>query len=304
MIKQYNYPIMKNNYNVEYDILLSKVHRWGELIRFGGTLLIDDIEEDVQNSLYLIQNQRDQFVSKVFSKKNLDDIKKYEIEAVNICILSLIVGVDLNLPHGDLIDLGVAALLKDLGMNRVPKEILNKSGQLSEDEIAEIRKHPIYSSQILEDLGFTKKIIDIVLDHHERWDGKGYPRGKSQDEINYLSRILSVLDGYISMREDRPYRESLHGYDAIKSIIGDNGQRYDPSILNIAVKSIGIYPIGSYVALNDASICQVVAINKSTPLKPIVKVIVNKNGTESKSNQLIDISDNNSFFIVKSVLES
>lgn len=295
---------MKNNYNVEYDILLSKVHRWGEIIRFGGTLVIEDIEDDIKNCLYLIKNERDSFITKVYTKKDLGDVSSYEIEAVDICILSLTVGVDLNLPAPDLILLGISALLKDLGMNRISKDILNKKEDLNEDEIAEIKNHPSYTIEIIEKLGFNNQISDIIMDHHERWDGKGYPRGKSHESINYLSRIISVLDGYNAMKEDRPYRQSLHGYDAIKSIIGDNGERYDPSILSVAVKSIGVYPIGSYVALNDASICRVISINKNKPLKPVVQVIVNKDGTESKSNLIIDISDNNRFFIIKSVLVS
>lgn len=294
---------MNNNYSVEYDLLLAKVHRWGEVIRYGGSIVVEDIEDDIKNIIYIIENDRDALITKVFSKKDLKDFKKFEIESVNICILSLVIGIDLNLPLDELIKLGVAALIKDIGMNRVPKDILNKKEDLTEKEVAEIKNHPTYSSQIVRDLGFGEDIINIIMDHHERWDGMGYPKGKNREGINYLARILSVLDGYNAMKEERPYRESLHAYDAIKSIIGDNGHRYDPSVLSVVVRSIGIYPIGSYVALNDASICKVIAINKKTPLKPVVRVIVNKDGTESKSNQIIDISDNNRFFVVKNVVE-
>lgn len=295
---------MKDSYNVEYDILISKVHRWGELIRFGGTLLIEDVEDDIKNSIELLKNHKDKFIEIVFSNKKIPDALNYEIEAVNIAILSLAVGLDLNLNDKELLILGVAAILKDLGMNKIPSEILNKTDDLSEDEMVEIKKHPEYSINIIKDLGFDESICDVVINHHERWDGKGYPRGKSGVAINELSRIISVLDGYNAMKQERPYRGSIHGYNAIKSIISDNGQRYDPSILTAVVKSIGIYPIGSYVALNDASICKVISINKDRPLKPIVEVVINKDGSESKSHTVIDISDNNRFFIVKNVMVS
>ncbi len=294
--------MMINNCSVEYDILISKVHRWGEIIRFGGNLSTEDIEDDVRNILELIKEERNTFILKVFSKKEHPDVLSYEIESVDICILALVVGIDLKLADSDLLILGVSCLLKDLGMNKIPSEILNKKEDLLEDEIHEIKNHPDYSIEIIGELGFGQNIKDVVIDHHERWDGKGYPRGKSQENINYMARVISVIDGFNAMKEDRPYRESLEGYGAIKSIIGDNGQRYDPTILNVVVKSIGIYPIGSYVALNDASICQVISINKDKPLKPVVKVIINKDGTESKSNSVVDISDNNRFFVVKSVL--
>ncbi|MBN2618195.1 MAG: HD-GYP domain-containing protein [Spirochaetales bacterium] len=292
---------MNKNYNIEYDLLISKVHRWGEVIRFGGTLLIEDIEDDIKNCIELLRNDRESIITKVFNKKNIADVSKLEIESVDIALLALVVGLDLSISEDDLLKLGIAALLKDLGMNKVPKEILNKDGALTDNQLAEIRKHPVFSVEILKELGFQEEITKIVIEHHERWDGKGYPRGLSGENINYLSRIISVVDGYNAIKESRPYRESLHGYDAIKMIIGDNGHRYDPAILNVAVKSIGIYPLGSYVALNDASICKVVGINKNKPLRPIVQVIINKNGSESKSNTIIDISDNNHFFIVRSV---
>lgn len=292
---------MKNYYSVEYDMLIAKVHRWGEIIRFGGTLLIEDIEDDIKNCIEILKDDRDQFLVKVFGKKSLVDASAFEVEAVDITILSLAVGLDLDLSDDRLMDLGIAALVKDLGMNRIPSDVLAKQGELTEDEIAEIKRHPEYSAEIIKGLGFNESIGEVVLDHHERWDGKGYPRGKTKESINYLSRIISVLDAYNALKEDRPYRESLHGYEAIKSILSDNGHRYDPAILNATVKSIGIYPLGSYVALNDASIAQVIAINKNKPLKPVVKVVINKNGTETKSEVIIDISDNNKFFIVKTV---
>ncbi len=295
---------MNRNYAIEYDILLSKVHRWGEIIRYNGALVIQDIEDDILNCLELIKVNRDVIISRVFKKKDYSDHSAIEVETVNICLLSLAIGIDLELTNNQLIELGISALLKDLGMNKVPKEILEKEGNLSKEELAEIKNHPQYSVDIIKNLGFGDNICNIVIDHHERWDGKGYPRGKTKENINYLSRILAVLDGYNSMMEERPYRQSIHGYDAIKEIIGDNGKRYDSGILSVVVRSIGIYPIGSYVALNDASICEVISVNKAKPLKPVVKVIVNKDGTESKNNNIIDISDNNRFFIVKSVLVS
>lgn len=295
---------MKDKYNVEYDILISKVHRWGEIIRFGGTLLVEDVEEDIKNIIILLKSHRNKFIEIVFTNKNILDVLSYEIESVNIAILSLVVGLDLQLNDDELLVLGVSAIVKDLGMNKIPKEILNKKDGLLEDELAEIKRHTEYSVEIIRELGFDESICDVVIDHHERWDGKGYPRGKSSIAINELSRIISVLDGYNAMKQYRPYRDSIHGYDAIKSIIGDNGQRYDPSVLTTVVKSIGIYPIGSYVALNDASICKVISINKDKPLKPIVEVIIKKDGTESRSHTVIDISDNNRFFIVKNVLVS
>lgn len=294
---------MKSNYSVdvEYDVLITKIHRWGEIIRFGGQLPIEDIKEEVLNTKNLIESHRDALIAKVFGKKKKSNLRRYEIEAIDICILALVVGIDLGLDEEDLNVLGVSALLKDIGMNKISEDVINKKEGLTEQEFVEIKKHPFYSVEILKEHGIGEDIQNVVIDHHERWDGVGYPEGKRAEDISYLARIISVLDGFNAMKEERPYRKSILGYDAIKSIIGDNGHRYDPSVLNAVLKSIGIYPIGSYVALNDASICQVISTNSETPLKPVVEVIINKDGTESKSNTIIDISDNPRFFIVKNV---
>ncbi|OQY40728.1 MAG: hypothetical protein B6229_00950 [Spirochaetaceae bacterium 4572_7] len=294
---------MKNYYSidVEYDVLVTKIHRWIELISFGGQFSKDEVLDSVKSTLDLIHSERDLLISKVFGKKKNLDASSYVVQIVDIFILSLVIGLDLGLNTEDITILGISAMFKDLGMDRIPPEILNKKEDLTVEEFIEIKNHPLYSAEVVKELGCSEDIQSTIIDHHERWDGKGYPKGKRGDDINYLSRIISVLDGYSAMREDRPYRESITGYDAVKSIIGDNGQRYDPKILTVVVRSIGIYPVGSYVALNDTSICQVLSANKKAPLKPIVKIIVNKDGTESKSNSIIDISDNNRFFIVKSV---
>lgn len=294
---------MSNSYSVdvEYDVFISKIRRWGEIIRFGGKINLKDIIESVKNINVLIDENRDDLIRKVFGKKIIKNIKHHEAEAVDICILALVVGTDLGIKEEVLITLGAAALLKDIGMNRVPEEIMNKVGNLTDEEFAIIRNHPYYSIDILNEHGIDSGLQDIIIDHHEQWDGMGYPKGKRGENISYLARVISVVDGFNAIKEDRPYRKSLHGYDAIKAIIGDNGHRYDPSILEVVLKSIGIYPIGSYVALNDASICQVVSTNKDYPLKPVVKVIINKNGTESKSNVVIDLADNPRYFIVKNV---
>lgn len=294
---------MGNNYSVdvEYDVLVSKIRRWGEVIRFGGKLDLDNIKESVLNVYDFIEGNRDGLIKKVFGKKNIKNVKHHEAEAIDICILALVVGFDLELEKSVLITLGVSAILKDIGMNKIPDEIVNKVDDLTEEEFAIIKHHPNYSLEILDEHGIDDGIKDIIIDHHERWDGKGYPMGKRGEEISYLARVLSVVDGFNAIKEDRPYRKSLHGYEAIKAIIGDNGHRYDPSILEVVLKSIGIYPIGSYVALNDATICQVISTNKNSPLKPVVKVIINKNGTESKSNTIIDISDSSRYFIAKNV---
>lgn len=286
---------------VEYDILISKIHRWGEIIRFGGNLLITDVEEDVNNILGLIIKDREATIKKVFSKNKRSDVKKYEIESVNICILSLVIGIDLGLNKDDLNLLGKSALLKDLGMNRIPVEILTKEESLTDEEFALVKKHPEHTVELITELGFKDVVKDIIIDHHERWDGLGYPKGKSQEEINYMARIISVVDGFNAMKEDRPYRKSLEGYDAIKSIIGDSGKRYDPSVLKTVIRSLGIYPVGTYVALNDSSICRVKSINSKTPLKPVVEVVINKDGTRSSNNLVIDIADNPKYFVVRSV---
>lgn len=126
-----------------------------------------------------------------------------------------------------------ASMLHDIGKIGIPEEILNKPGSLTDEEFEEIKKHPIISVDILKDLKFFKKVLEPILQHHERFDGKGYPHGIEGEKINIFARILSVADAFDAMISDRPYRKALKVEQALEELNKYKGTQFDPKIVEL-----------------------------------------------------------------------
>jgi len=139
----------------------------------------------------------------------------------------------LDYPKDHLKSLVYGAVLRDIGMITVSGLILKNPAHLSEEEWALIKQHPLRGAQILEEMNFPKEVIAIVLNHHERWGGEGYPNGIRGQEIPLGARIVSLVDAYVAMTSERPYRRSLP-YEKARQVIAENwGSPFDPSVVEI-----------------------------------------------------------------------
>src|SRR6185295_9333630 len=139
----------------------------------------------------------------------------------------------LDYPKEHLKSLVYGAVLRDIGMITVSGLILKNPAHLSEEEWSLIKQHPIRGAQILEEMNFPKEVIAIVLNHHERWGGEGYPSGIRGQEIPLGARIVSLVDAYVAMTSERPYRRALP-YEKARQVIAENwGSPFDPSVVEI-----------------------------------------------------------------------
>ncbi len=228
-----------------------------------------------------------------------------EVEnALNGAILSVLVGQKLKMTRHKVMMLCTAALLRDIGMLRVSPEIINKKGSLSVDEKRQMQTHPVHSFKIIvRELGYPEEIGIAALQHHERWDGQGYPRRNGRERIRIEGRIIAVADSFIAMVSHKPYRSSMIGYTAMRNLLSDNGTRFDPEVLKAFIQVLGIYPIGSIVLLSDSSVCRVIENRSTTPLKPRVKIIIDGNGREyiNDNGPEVDLAQTKSLFIAKAV---
>jgi HD-GYP domain-containing protein (c-di-GMP phosphodiesterase class II) len=151
----------------------------------------------------------------------------HELRAAGLCRQ---IATRMGLPAYEIDTLETAALVHDIGKLSVPAEILTKPGSLTELEYALIKEHPASSHEILRDIAFDAPIAEVVLQHHERMDGSGYPLGLTGDEIRMPARILAVADVVEAMATNRPYRPAL-GLDAAIAEIREHGEKYDPGVV-------------------------------------------------------------------------
>ncbi len=155
----------------------------------------------------------------------------------------------LNLSKMEVKALRAGALLRDIGKVAVPDYILTKPGKLTAYEFNRMKQHTVIGAQILEQIDFPYPLVEIVRHHHERWDGTGYPEGLKGEEIPLTARILSIVDCFDAMREERHYRKALSREAAIQELQIDKGRRYDPQLVDLFINNLSICE-GKFAELN------------------------------------------------------
>lgn len=154
----------------------------------------------------------------------------------NVAALASKIGKVLSLPPENLELLNIASLLHDIGEIYLPSEIINKNGSLTEVEFNLIESHPQISYELLEDVEFDQKIKEIILQHHERLDGSGYPKGLKENEISKEAKIIGAADSIIAMLSERPYRKALSNKEVLEILIENKGIKYDPEVVDICIE--------------------------------------------------------------------
>jgi len=148
------------------------------------------------------------------------------------------IGETIGLLELELNELNIFSLLHDIGKIGVSESILKKQEKLTEEEWCKLKKHSEIGYRIVKSIPELSNIADYILSHHERWDGKGYPKGLKDKDIPLLSRILAVVDAYDAMINDRPYRKAMSKEEAIEELLINSGMQFDPNIVKIFVESI------------------------------------------------------------------
>ncbi len=236
---------------------------------------------------------------------NLSDIKSvddYTFEhSVNVCILSLVIGMGLGYTHQKLKDLGVGAILHDIGKLRIPAQILKKPSQLSVVEFEEIKKHSYYGYEILKQNPKLSMVSSfIALGHHERYDGSGYPLQLKGENIHQCARIVAVADVFDALSSDRVYRKKLRPHEVVEYITSLGSHHFDPEIVESFIKYIALYPTGTGAVLNTREKVLVVKANRNFPTKPVVRVIYSADGIMLSKPYEIDLSERRDLYINES----
>jgi HD-GYP domain-containing protein (c-di-GMP phosphodiesterase class II) len=192
--------------------------------------------------------------------------------AVKSTIISLIIGLYLKLPNHRLIELGVAALLHEIGMIKLPPQIYLSRRPLLPQEQKAILTHPVLSYNLLKSFDFPLTVTLAALEHHERENGSGYPRKLPGERISLYAKIIAVACSYEALSAQRPHKEAKDGYTGMLELLKNEGKQYDETVVRALVFSLSIYPIGLYVLLSSGKKGQVVDVNPESPRFPIVQI--------------------------------
>ena len=201
-------------------------------------------------------------------------------------IISIIIGLQLKMPAHRLIELGVAALLHEIGMLKLPEGTYLSNRPLEPSEQSAIFTHPILGYNILKSSEFPSTITTPVLEHHERENGAGYPRKLTSERISIDAKIIAVACSFEALSANRPHKKAKDGYTGMMELLKNSGKQYDDTIVRALVFSLSIYPIGLYVLLSNDSKGQVVDVNPENPRYPIVQVFGERT-TEGKNKTLV-----------------
>ncbi|KLU58816.1 cyclic di-GMP phosphodiesterase response regulator RpfG [Peptococcaceae bacterium CEB3] len=208
---------------------------------------------------------------------NLSEIRGYDDytfhHSVNTTVMGLILGIAAGYSKNKLLELGMGILMHDVGKTKVPPGILNKQTPLTEEEFDEIKRHTVYGYEILRrNRDFNVVSAHVALEHQEKWDGSGYPRGLKGKEIQEFGRLAAVADVYEALTSRRIYRSALEPYQAYEYIIAHSGTHFEPAMLSIFAKHISVYPSGTGVKLNNGQRGNVIKQNPCFPGRPYVRI--------------------------------
>jgi len=231
-----------------------------------------NVTEKIKDLVEFIREER-RFLMRIIKDYEPAPEKNYLVaHSVRSSIISLVIGSFLKLPNHKLIELGIAALLHEIGMLKLPSQIYMSDRPLTAPEQKAIFTHPVLGYTLLKSFDIPIPICLAALEHHERENATGYPRRLTGDKIGLYSKIITVACSYDALSSKRPHKEAKDGYTGMLELLKNEGKGYDDTVVKALVLSLSIYPIGLYVLLSNGKKAQVIDVNPENPRFPIVQI--------------------------------
>lgn len=255
--------------------------------------------DDIDDLKGMIANLVDEMFSTTKLHLNLLELKMFDnytyFHSVNVAIISLALAFHLRLGRNDLVTVGTAALLHDIGKIYIGTEILNKPGKLTDEEFEIMKTHSRKGYELLSrGNNLSVKTTIAVLSHHEHYDGSGYPNGLVGDNIILFGRIICIADVYDALTSERPYRKGCSVLEAVEYIMANSGRLFDPELVKIFSSKIYPYPVGCSVKLSNGEVGLVIENSDVFCLRPKLKIIFQE---EQKIVDLMNEKDYRSIII-------
>ncbi len=188
-------------------------------------------------------------------------------------------------------ELAMGALLHDLGQAKLPQGIFSKPSKVTNNELVAIKKHVAQGLGLVKgEKGITPLMLDMIVNHHERLDGSGYPRAIQGDKISRPARIMAIVDVYDAMTADRPHQDGDEPINALRYLLA-NKQMFDAELVQHFIKCLGVHPVGTIVKLTNDRLALVLEGNKLNPIKPKIKLFYNAKHSHHITQKNIDLSE-------------
>ncbi|SMB90653.1 metal dependent phosphohydrolase [Thermanaeromonas toyohensis ToBE] len=237
---------------------------------------------------------------------NLKDIRALDdytfAHSVNVCIFAVITGITLKYPKASLLQLGMGALLHDIGKTLIPVEILNKPGPLTPEEYEIVCKHAQLGFEILNQQEGLGKLVPLVAgQHHERYNGSGYPCGLKGEAIHEFAAITAIVDEYDALTADRVYRKAYPAHEAYEMLAAAGNFKHDYRLVKAFLSNVAAYPVGTLVQLNTGEVGIVLETLPGNSHKPRVRLLYDREGRPLKVQPELNLAEEWERWIVKVV---
>jgi HD-GYP domain-containing protein (c-di-GMP phosphodiesterase class II) len=283
--------------------------RYAKELYFAAIGIVQEIMEDVaegrvfnmRKAKRLMQQMVAFLMEDEFVLLGLAIVKDYGQyiynHSVNVALYSIALGLQLEIPRKHLVQLGIAGLFHDIGKTRVPQSILSKSDQVTPDEWKVIQRHPVYGVETIIQTNSwsetTARMIETAFEHHMKYDLTGYPKSAAKKELNLFGRIIAIGDFYDNLVRSPSYRLFPVFSDRTTGLLLErSGRDFDPTLVKLFVHTIGFYPIGTLLTLENGDMGIVVAQNKDVELIDRPKVLrIHFQDGEYKERGVIDLAE-------------
>lgn len=280
--------LLKSEHKDYYLVALNEFKKIYMSSRIGTS--IDGVDyKGIMSGLFSQYAESNDVLGKIRSL-DIEDLYIYR-HAINVAIVSMCIGKWLRFPKNEIIDLGIAGYLHDIGKCNIPGNILNKPDRLTADEFTMMKTHSTHSFELTKSIPqISFKASEGILFHHERLDGSGYPNMARGSEIPLYGRILGAADMFDAILSDRIYSAKVTPYRAIEILKDESYGKLDPKVVNILVKNIADFYVGNIVKLSTGEIGEVILLNKSNLTRPLIRV---------SDDRYLDLSTNYNIEIIE-----
>jgi len=262
-----------------------------EDIETGNKEVSDKLGRLVNDVIKMVAEEPDASIAMVHLPNNYPYSLFHSIQCAILCCL---IAEHSELPKTEIQMLCAAALVANISMRDLQERLFIQGGKASKQQVDQIKQHPHRSVALVQAAGIENKLFtDIIMMHHERVDGSGYPAGLRQEEIERGALILAVADRYGAMVTMRDYREPISVKDSLKSFLLEDGKEYDQHYSLLLIKVLTVFPPGSFVRLQNGETAIVIRRGKRNPVEPILKSIAGVDGRRYSNPLLRDCSTDN-----------